>query len=324
MIDLYFRTTDDEYFAAGRSIADVAFCPDARVHGARGIGLDAWANPARRAWGAVSVASGARLRGAAIVLAAALPLACAGGGSAFASGPGGAYAGVFVGAGRVDGRIVDVDGFARWGMPGATAGYRRTGVVAGALIGRRFGLGGARLRVELDAGFGGLSAKTDGLDPPRPRTYPTCLVGGDETAAAKFRWTAAVRAGIEWEMGPATVFAAAGPAVARIEESLTDLDQRLDPGGASCTQWMDDDDSFRGAAARIGWTIGLGVETPLAEGWTLRLEAAHLDFGRRTYAANLSGDGRCCGPGTERRPVSFRVANRLGVLRLGIVRRFDW
>ena len=270
------------------------------------------------------MASGARLRGASMVLAAALPLACAGGGSALASGPDGPYAGVFLGAGRVDGRIVDVDGFARWGMPGAAAGYRRAGFVAGALIGRKFGLGGARLRVELDAGFGGLSAKTDGLDPPRPRTVPTCLMGGDETAEARVHWTAAVRAGIEWEMGPATVFATAGPAAARIEESLTDLDQSLDPGGASCTQRVDTDDSFRGAAARIGWTIGLGVETPLAEGWTLRLEAAHLDFGRRTYAANLRADGRCCGPGTERRPVSYRVANRLGVLRLGILRRFDW
>lgn len=270
------------------------------------------------------MASGVRVRGASVVLAAALPLLCAGGGPASAAGPDGAYAGVFLGAGRVDGRIVDVDGFARWGMPGAAAGYRRAGLVAGALIGRKFGLGGARLRVELDAGFGGLSAKTDRLDPPRRRTLPTCMMGGDETAAAKFRWTAAVRAGIEWKMGPATVFAAAGPAVARIEESLTDLDQRLDPGGASCTQWVDADDSFRDAAARIGWTIGLGVETPLAEGWTLRLEAAHLDFGRRTYAANLRGDGRCCGPETERRPVSFRVVNRLGILRLGIVRRFDW
>ena len=54
---------DNEYFAAGYSIADVASYPDTHIHGAQGIGLDAWPNLARwhdavearpavrRAWG---------------------------------------------------------------------------------------------------------------------------------------------------------------------------------------------------------------------------------------------------------------------------------
>ena len=257
--------------------------------------------------------------------------ALAGGGAANAKGERAAfdwtetYAGVFAGAGRPDNRIVDVDGFAAWGKPGYSVGYTTTGTVVGALAGRKFDVGGIPFRVELDGAFGDLSASTNRLDPPRPRTLPTCPQGGDETAESKFRWIVAARVGVERAMGPATVFAAAGPAVARIVNSLTDIDQEHDSERQVCHSWhVDSDDSFRDDDTTVGWTIGAGVETALADAWTLRLEGLYLDFGESTHAANRSGDGRCCGRGTVRRPVSYRIENELGVLRLAVVRRFDW
>ena len=266
----------------------------------------------------------------AVFVLLALP-ALAGGGSANAGGERAAfdwreaYAGVFVGAGRPDNRIVDVDGFAAWGKPGSSVGYAAAGAVVGALAGRKFDVGGIPFRVELDGAFGDLSARTNRLDPPRPRILPTCPQGGDETAESTFRWIVAARVGVEQAMGPATVFAAAGPAVARIVNSLTDLDQGFDADRQVCSpQHVDPDDSFRDDDTTVGWTIGAGVETALADAWTLRLEGLYLDFGRSTHAANRSGDGRCCGRGTDRRPVSFKIENELGVLRLAIVRRFDW
>ena len=234
------------------------------------------------------------------------------------------YAGVFVGAGRPDNRVVDVDGFAS-GNPGSSVGYAATGTVVGALAGGKFDVGGIPFRVELDGVFGDLSASTNRLDPPRPRTLPTCPQGGDETAESRFRWIVAARVGVERAMGPATVFAAAGPAVARIVNSLTDLDQGFDADRQVCSpQYVDPDDSFRDDDTTVGWTIGAGVETALADAWTLRLEGLYLDFGESTHTANRSGDGRCCGAGTVRRPVSYRIENELGVLRLAVVRRFDW
>lgn len=271
--------------------------------------------------------SGRRVASAVLVLLALPALA---GGSANAADEGavfswtGTYAGVFAGTGRMDNRVVDVDGFAS-GNPGSSVDYDDAGTVVGVLAGRKLDVGGVPFRVELDGAFGDLSARTNRLDPPRPGTLPTCPYGGDETAESKFRWIVAARVGVERAMGPAAVFVAAGPAVARIVNSLTDIDREFDRERQVCHSWrVDPDDSFRDDDTTIGWTVGVGVETALADAWTLRLEGSYLDFGRSAHSANRSGDDSCCGRGTARRPVSYRIENELGVLRLAIVRRFDW
>ena len=175
------------------------------------------------------------------------------------------YAGVFAGYGRMDNRIVDVDGFANWGHPGSDFNYNDDGFAGGVLVGKKFKIGGVPFRIELDGTFGDMSATTNTLDPG----------GLDETAKAEFRWSVTTRAGIEHAVGPATVFATGGLAIARIANSVTDIDfppRRIDP-----------DDSFRDSSTEIGWVIGVVVETPLADDWTLRLEGSYLDFGSSTY-----------------------------------------
>ena len=217
-----------------------------------------------------------------------------------------AYAGGFGGAGRMDNRIVDVDGFANWGHPGSVFDYDNAGFVGGGLIGKKLNIGGAPLRIEFNGMFGDMSAKTNKLDP----------VGLDETAEAEFRWITTVRAGIEHAIEGATVFATGGLAAAGIANSVTDIDfvPNMPPG-------VDLDDSFRDSSTEIGWVIGGGVETPLADAWSLRLEVSYLDFGRGTHYVNRSGNNRC-GPGNPRRPCSYNVDNKLGIVRWAIIYRF--
>ena len=167
-------------------------------------------------------------------------------------------------------------------------------------------LGGLPLRLELDATLGNISAKTDRLDP----------VGLDETAIADYRWVATARGGVEDELGGVTLFASAGLAAARVRNSVTDID--FGPGRPAA---MDPDDSFRDESTRFGWVIGAGLETSVAEEWTLRLEGSYLDFGRSTYFVNEAGDARC-GPGGPRIACPYRVENSLGLLRVAVIRRF--
>ena len=79
----------------------------------------------------------------------------------------------------------------------------------------------------------------------------------------------------------------------------------------------------RDGSTEIGWVIGLGVEAPLADAWTLRLGGSYLDFGRSTHYVNRSGDNRC-GPEGGRRPCPYNIENNLGILRLAIIYRFGW
>ena len=226
------------------------------------------------------------------------------------SGWAGTYAAAFAGAGRLGNRIVDVDGFADWGNPGSKTGYSGAGAVGGLLVGKRFGIGGVRFRVEADAMFGDLSAGTNRLD-------PGCT---DEAAASRFRWISTVRVGVEETIGDVDVFMSGGPALARIVNSVTDTDY----SGSTCLEAdlrLDADDSFRRGSTEVGWAIGAGFELPLAARWALRFDGSYLDFGSEAYRVNLSGNNSC-GPGGAMAPCRYTVRNRLGVVRLGIVYRF--
>ena len=217
------------------------------------------------------------------------------------------YAGLFVGSALTQNRLVDVDGFANWGSPGWNSEYDDQGFAWGALAGSRFDFAGVPLRFEVDAAFGGMSASTDQLDPQ----------GLDETARADYQWVATARAGVEDTLGGLTFFATGGLAAARIDNSVTDIDfiEDMPPR-------FDPDDSFSSGSTELGWVFGVGVETALPDNWTLRLDGSYLDFGRTTYFVNRSGDNRCCGNGTPRRPVRYHVENSLGIVRLSFIRRF--
>ena len=217
-----------------------------------------------------------------------------------------AYAGAFVGAARTDNRIVDPTGFANWGRLGWATDYDDGDFAWGFLAGRKFTLGKARFRLELDGARGNVSAHTDRVDP----------VGRDETARASIRWGATARLGLEHGAGPVTVFVNGGVALARITNSLTDIDFSRD-----MPPRFDPDDSFLHSATRIGWVLGTGIEAPLMNSWGWRLDLSYLGFERGTHYANRSGNN-ACGPGGPRAACPYRVENHLILLRLALVRRF--
>ncbi len=222
----------------------------------------------------------------------------------------GNYAGLFVGTGKVANKIVDVDGFADWGNPGSTNKFNSPAAAVGVLAGRRFDMGRTGLRIEIDALAGRMSADTDQLD-------PTC---GDETASARIRWMATARMGLDMDVGDTRVFLAGGPALARIVNSVTDIDY-AGPGCLEGNLLIDGDDSFRSDKTRVGWALGAGLEIPLSSGWTVRLDGTRFDFGQENYQVNTSGNNRC-GRGGEFRPCTYSLDNRGGMARLMIFYRF--
>lgn len=248
------------------------------------------------------------VRHAATALAAVLVLASAAGAEGFRWRE--TYAGAFVGSGWGYNKFVDAEGFSNWGKRGWAVEYSDTGVVGGALLGQGLAVGGVPLRLEVDGAWANLEARTSRLDPG----------ARDETAVSKYRWVATARAGVEQPLGPLTLFAAGGLALARIADSLTDIDfipNRIeDPVGS-----VDPDDSFRADSTRVGWVVGAGVEAPLAHAWSLRIDGSYLDFGQRTRHVNRSGNNRC-GPDGPNRACPYRVKNRLGMVRLAVVYRF--
>ncbi len=215
------------------------------------------------------------------------------------------YAGGFGGAGRMDTRIVDVDGFANWGHPGSVVDYDIAGFVGGGLIGKKFSLGGVPLRIEFNGLFGNMSAETNKLDP----------VGLDETAEAELRWITTMGAGIDHVIEGATIFATGGLAAAGIANTVTDVDFT-----ANMPPEVDPDDSFRDNAMEIGWVVGGGVETPLTNAWSLRMEASYLNLGQGTHYVNRAANNRC-GPGNAQRPCPYHVDNTLGIVRWAIIYR---
>lgn len=220
----------------------------------------------------------------------------------------GSYAGLSLGAGRLSSDVRDIDGFANWGNPGATHDYDTGGALGGAFAGRRVALGGINFRYEVEAMLGDLSARTDGLDPTCP----------DEAAATRLRWAVAARLGVEEETGNVRAFAFAGPSLARIVNSVTDTD--YSGGCLERDLRFDADDSFGREATRLGWTLGIGVETEVTPRWALRLDGAYFDFGEERYRVNRSGDNPC-GPGGPRSPCSYSIDNQMTTLRAAIVYR---
>ncbi len=216
------------------------------------------------------------------------------------------YTGFFIGSALMGNEIVDVEGFANWGQPGYTLGYGDNRFVAGALLGTKIGLGGVRLRIEIDGTFGDLTGQSNRLDP----------AGLDETAGSEIQWIATGRAGFEQSVGGATVFATAGLAASRVTNFVTDIDS-----GRDVLPHLDPDDSFRAGTTDLGLVFGAGIEAPLAGAWSLRVEGSFLDFGWSTHTVNHSGNNSC-GPGNPRRPCPYDVRNQLGVIRFGLIHRF--
>ena len=217
------------------------------------------------------------------------------------------YGGLIAGSAWLDNEIEDVEGFANWGLPGWTLDVHDSGLVAGVLGGRAFGLAGVPLHLEVDALLGDMKARSMRLDPQ----------GLDETVEVEVRWVATARVGAEHTVGNMRVFASTGMAIAGVDRSVTDIDS-----GPNIDPYFDADDSFDDHTTEVGWVFGAGLSTHLARSLEVRLEGLYMDFGTSTHYVNHSGNNRC-GPGGPQRPCPYKFDNELGLVRLGLTYRFD-
>ena len=217
------------------------------------------------------------------------------------------YGGLFAGSASLDNEIVDVEGFANWGLPGWTLDVHDSGLVAGVLGGHAFELAGIPLHLEVDAVLGDMKARSMRLDPQ----------GLDETVEVEVRWVATARVGAEHTVGNVRVFASTGMAIAGVDRSVTDIDS-----GPNIDPYFDADDSFDDHTTEVGWVFGAGLSTHLARSLEVRLEGLYMDFGTSTHYVNHSGNNRC-GPGGPQRPCPYKFDNELGLVRLGLTYRFD-
>ena len=230
-------------------------------------------------------------------------------GGAAAGGGAGTYVGAFAGPGFLNVHMTDAGGFSGSdGRPGQTFEYDDTGFAAGVVAGRDFVVGRVPLRFEADGAFGGLPAASRQLDP----------VGLDETASSELRWVATARVGVRKSLGRAGVFVTGGVSTAGVSNAFTDLDD-----GADGRAQVDPDDSFDERATLVGWVAAAGIEMPVADAWTLRLEGMHLDFGETVHRVQnrLGANAGVCGPGGLPSPCRYGVDQRFAVLRLVVVHR---
>ena len=245
---------------------------------------------------------------AAPLLAAFLAIggaAAAAGDSGKAESGNGAYFGLFASGVRSANEITDITGFANWGSTGHKTSFRGQRLGGSALFGQSFtAADGMPLRMELDATFGSFAGKSDLLDPG----------DRDETGRVEYKWMASARVGTERQIRNVTAFITGGVAFAKTTKSITDIDFS-DTAPAA----VDPDDSFSSSDTDVGWVVSLGIEAPVADGWSVRLESVYMNFGSSTHNVNHSGGGRC-GPGGERMPCPFRFDSDVRMVRIGFVK----
>ena len=219
------------------------------------------------------------------------------------------YIGFSIAHGASRGTLIDQDGFANWGVPGWTVKYRGSDHLFGFLVGKRFPGADPPVRIELDLNVGSIRASSDLLD-PTPR-------GGDETVRSRFTLVSSLRVGLQDSIGSTDVFLTAGPAIAYIEKSVTDIDFSPEfPLGV-----FDPDDSFRDHSTDLGYVVGAGFESPFLANSFLRFDVSYYNFGEDTHQVNHSGGNRC-GPGGPNRPCNFDIEHELVASRIALVFRF--
>jgi outer membrane immunogenic protein len=121
--------------------------------------------------------------------------------------------------------------------------------------------------------------------------------GGGQACTTKLRWLGTVRPRVGAVWGNWLGYATGGVAFGRTGASDT---------GAQ--------GNFSGGKDRIGWTIGGGIETKFAPGWSAKLEYLHVNLGKETDYATPALVGV--------QPIN--VDFHTHIVRVGINRHFNW
>jgi outer membrane immunogenic protein len=107
----------------------------------------------------------------------------------------------------------------------------------------------------------------------------------------KLPWFGTVRGRLGSDLGPALIYATGGLAYGRAETTVTQQLQNLSGTIARNT-------GGSANAIRAGWTIGGGIEAPVAQDVTVKLEYLYVDLGSQSVAFNTANVGVSIFPST--------------------------
>ena len=137
-----------------------------------------------------------------------------------------------------------------------TGGFSGDGWVAGATLGRNWQNGNKVYGFEADLQLSDISATET-------------VTGGCSVAApctASIDWYSTMRGRFGILTGDTLLFATGGLAIGQIENDQP----ALSPLANATT-------------TKVGWTVGLGLETPMKDDWTFKAQIDYLDFGETDF-----------------------------------------
>lgn len=194
-------------------------------------------------------------------------------------------------------------------ITGVNGGGGRTSFIGGGQIGWNWQSGALVAGVEAD--IQGLA----GAGEARSRTLVATIIvplTSTVSTARRLDYLGTVRARVGFDVVPGwLLYATGGLAYGGVGASTATLQTNIVGAGFGAS-------SFGGA--RIGWTIGAGVEWAFARNWSAKIEYLHYDLGRVAYShAGLATIGA---PIYAVVRSSFRENGH--ILRAGVNYRFNW
>ncbi|WP_170149605.1 outer membrane protein [Rhodoplanes roseus] len=137
------------------------------------------------------------------------------------------------------------------------------GIAAGATVGYNFQFAPSWL-IGIEGDFGILGTNREFRD-----FNDTSI-----TVAVKTDWYGTLRGRFGYVTGPSLLYVTGGGAVAKIRETF---------GGDTGVLGVEE------TTTRWGWTVGAGIETKLARGWSTTAEYLYIDFGDNSFVGNPYG-----------------------------------
>ena len=182
------------------------------------------------------------------------------------------------------------------------------------LIGKELIVNGVPVKIDVDNILGGI-ANADNVEEPYENTN------------VKEQWLVTARADLEQKIGLGHLFFGGGMAVARISDSVINVDLKKEQSQGGSVRSSGDN------SLRVGWVVGLGVEIPLNKeniknvkgdgDWVLQMEGSYINF--KEGASLIGSSGSRCGSSGARIPCLNNIKDgEVTLVRLVLIRRFSW
>jgi outer membrane immunogenic protein len=209
----------------------------------------------------------------------------------------GVYVGAFGGWGHSRTKATDVTG-EEYGPAGSKMSMSDDGFIGGATLGYNFQHGSWVFGPEVELGW--ISNDKVYVDPE----------DDDNGLFTEYGFYGAVTGRVGYAANRTLFYGKGGVAFARMKNAGGEFDGAGNED--SDGKWgFDGNEAGFGDEARIGWTVGAGVEHALTNRWSIKAEYMFADFGSETYG-HVDGD----------MDEPFKFENQLHTVKLGVNYKF--